>query len=272
VKILSRWFILSFLLTLLAITMALEPNHEIYTSYELIHETETIEDAHELASVFDLSLVEHTNYGFSIFESSDPERKEQLLYEGFELNQKLKTTANFPIFSDEDPYLDDQYAIDMMDVDLAWSIKEGVPNYLIAVIDTGIDTIDLNTEFIDEGAKASYGLRRLDVEVISDNVDVSIPGVYEIVYYTTYLGFEKTITRKVTVIDDQIPDVYLNVGLDTIFVGDPWIDAGIDSDEEVDVSVSGYVNVNIAGEYVITYMINDGELTLYRYVNVIEKA
>lgn len=136
----------------------------------------------------------------------------------------------------------------------------------------GVDTIDLNTEFIDEGAKASYGLRRLDVEVISDNVDVSIPGVYEIVYYTTYLGFEKTITRKVTVIDDQIPDVYLNVGLDTIFVGDPWVDAGIDSDEEVDVSVSGYVNVNIAGEYVITYMINDGELTLYRYVNVIEKA
>lgn len=138
-------------------------------------------------------------------------------------------------------------------------------------LNPGIDTIDVDTPFIDEGAKASYGLRRLDVEVISNTVDTSTPGVYEIVYYTTHLDFEKTITRMVTVVDDFMPNVDLNVGLDTVFVGDVWIDAGVDSDDEIDVLVSGFVNTNIAGEYIITYRINDGQLTLKRYVNVIEK-
>ena len=136
---------------------------------------------------------------------------------------------------------------------------------------SGIDTVEVHSEFIDEGAKASYGFRRLDVDVISNNVDTSVPGTYEIVYYTTYLGFEKTISRMVTVVDDFSPNVSLNVGLDTIFVGDEWHDAGVNSQDEIEVSISGFVNPNIAGEYIITYTINDGKLILYRYVNVIEK-
>lgn len=138
-------------------------------------------------------------------------------------------------------------------------------------LNPGVDTIDVDSEHIDSGAKAYYGLRKLDIEVISYSVDISTPGVYEIIYYATYLDFEKTITRIVTVVDDKVPDVHLNIGLDTIYVGDQWTDTGVTSDDQIDVLISGYVNINIAGEYIITYTINDGQLVLKRYVNVIEE-
>lgn len=141
-------------------------------------------------------------------------------------------------------------------------------------LNPGVDTVEVHTEFTDQGAVASYGIRALDVEVISNDVDITQVGVYEIVYYTTYLDFEKTIVRVVTVVNEEGPIVSLNVGLDTIYVGDTWVDAGISSDEEVDVLVTGSVDVNTVGEYIITYEITDQygyEVILYRYVNVIER-
>lgn len=141
-------------------------------------------------------------------------------------------------------------------------------------LNPGIDTVELHTEHKDEGAKATYGLRTLNVEIISNNVDTTKVGEYEIVYYATYLDFEKTLTRKVTVVDESLPLVTLNPGLDTIYQGDVWIDQGVSSDEEIDVSVSGVVDINTPGEYVITYTIRDldgQEFELYRYVNVIER-
>lgn len=141
-------------------------------------------------------------------------------------------------------------------------------------LNPGVDTVELHTEHLDEGAKATYGFRTLDVEVISNNVDTTKIGEYEIVYYVTYLDFEKTLTRKVTVVDEMLPIVTLNPGLDTVYQGETWIDQGVYSDEEIDVDVSGFVDINTPGEYVITYTIkdiNDQELILYRFVNVIER-
>ena len=141
-------------------------------------------------------------------------------------------------------------------------------------LNPGIDTIELNTEHVDEGAKATYGFRTLDVEVLSNNVDTSKIGEYEIVYYVTYLDFEKTLTRKVTVVDEMLPIVNLNPGLDTIYQGETWMDQGVFSDEDIDVEVTGFVDINTPGEYVITYTVKDingQELVLYRFVNVIER-
>jgi hypothetical protein len=140
-------------------------------------------------------------------------------------------------------------------------------------LNPSVDTVEVNSEFIDQGATASYGLRELDVEIISNNVDTTKIGVYEIVYYTKYLSFEKTLKRIVTVVNEEGPEVVLNAGLDTIFVGESWIDAGVTSDEEVDIVVLGFVDVNTTGEYVISYEVTDQfgfEIILYRYVNVIE--
>ncbi len=137
-------------------------------------------------------------------------------------------------------------------------------------LNPSVDTIEVNTTYIDEGAKASYGFRTLDVQVVMDEVDTTKPGVYEIIYKAVYLDFEKTITRYVTVIDSNLLNIFLNEGVDTIFVGETWMDSGISSDQDVHVEVIGSVDVLSPGEYIITYRINDGEILLRRYVNVIE--
>lgn len=141
-------------------------------------------------------------------------------------------------------------------------------------LNPGVDTVEINTSFVDAGAKATYGFRNIDVKVISNNVDITKTGEYEIIYHVSYLDFEKTLTRKVTVVDESLPVVTLNPGLDTIYVGDPWLDRGVHSDETIDVEASGTVDINTPGEYIITYTITDfngQELIIYRYVNVIER-
>lgn len=156
-QMLTKWLILLVCIAMILITIGIQPNNDSYTSYELIYETDTIEDAYELAAIFDLSLVEYTSYGFSVFESNDVNKKDEYLTYGFEYNHKLEVAANFLFPFDEDPYLNNQYAIEMMDIDLAWNLEEGDIDYLIAIIDTGIDTDHI--EFIDRISPLSFNAR-----------------------------------------------------------------------------------------------------------------
>lgn len=145
---------------------------------------------------------------------------------------------------------------------------------IIISLNPGVDTIELESYFEDAGATAFYGNNELEVTVISNTVDLSEEGVYEIVYETSYLGATKSITRKVTVVDELLPIVTLNPGQDTIYVGDKWVDAGVNSTEYINVYRTGSVDVNTPGEYLITYRITGrggAEVFLYRYVNVIER-
>jgi hypothetical protein len=145
---------------------------------------------------------------------------------------------------------------------------------IIISLNPGIDTVELESSFEDAGATAFYGETELEIIVISNTVDVSEEGIYEIVYEASYLGETKSITRKVTVVDDLLPMVTLNPGQDTIYVGDEWIDAGVYSTEFMNVYRTGNVDINTPGEYLITYRITGrggAEVFLYRYVNVIER-
>lgn len=145
---------------------------------------------------------------------------------------------------------------------------------IIMSLNPGIDTVELESSFEDAGAHAFYGETELEVSVVSNTVDVSEEGVYEIVYEASYLGITRTITRIVTVIDELLPMVTLNAGQDTIYVGNEWIDAGVYSTEFMNVYRTGNVDINTPGEYLITYRITGrggAEIFLYRYVNVIER-
>jgi large repetitive protein len=80
----------------------------------------------------------------------------------------------------------------------------------------------------------------------------------------------------VTVVDDIPPTVTLNAGVDTIFIGSTWIDAGIqtsdNSEDPVTVEVLGMVNNMVAGEYAIIYEATDQSgnvTTVTRFVNVL---
>jgi len=144
-------------------------------------------------------------------------------------------------------------------------------------LNPGIDTIEIGSQYIDAGATASYGYRSLTPVVIENNVDTSTIGVYEITYHISYLEYEKSIVRMITVIDETPPVIILNSGVDTIVVGQTWIDSGAqvldNSNEIIEVVVTNSVDLNTPGEYIVTYSATDSsgnQSEITRYVNVIE--
>jgi hypothetical protein len=66
---------------------------------------------------------------------------------------------------------------------------------------------------------------------------------------------------SVNVIDETPPVLELNPGVDTVFVGDDWTDAGVsvsdNSLEALDYTVTGEVDTLVAGKYEIIYSATD---------------
>ena len=150
------------------------------------------------------------------------------------------------------------------------------PSLLTIELYPGYDTVEIHTDFYDEGALSEYEGIALRDTVISNNVDTSKLGTYTIVYQVTSHGFTKQITRKVIVVDQTAPTGSLNPGVDTVYVGSIWSDAGVTTFDNslgtVIVTVIGSVNTEIEDEFVIEYILTDesGNVTcLFRYVNVI---
>ena len=125
----------------------------------------------------------------------------------------------------------------------------------------GIDTVEINSEFVDAGALSkAYGFN-VQNEVIYNDVDITTIGTYTIVYKVDYKNVTKTIERIVSVTDETAPVGVLRPGIDTVKVDSTWIDASVtatdNSMEDVIVTVSGTVNTNISGEYIIIYHLED---------------
>lgn len=140
----------------------------------------------------------------------------------------------------------------------------------------GVDTVEIHTEHVDAGARARALNQNLDVIVVSNNVDITTLGTYQIVYQTTYDNKTYQMIRIVHVVDQTPPTLTLNEGVDTIFIGQSWVDAGVivtdNSLEQLSYTVTGTVNAMVAGTYEIIYETTDssgntGRVT--RYVHVI---
>jgi len=143
-------------------------------------------------------------------------------------------------------------------------------------LNPGNDTVELNSEYEDPGVTAKvFGINR-KTEVKENTFDISQVGVYYIIYYFHYQDIEMELTRIITVIDETPPVIELNIGVDTIRLGETWIDAGIkaldNSNDEISVNVFGIVDVNTIGTYIITYEATDiygNSSEILRYVSVI---
>lgn len=139
----------------------------------------------------------------------------------------------------------------------------------------GYDIIGINEEWMDEGCILNINADfAIDMEVSSNSLDITTPGEYNIVYFEEYDGTEYTCLRIVKVIDETRPVVALNPGIDTIIVGEEWIDAGITIDgSNNDIVVTGTVDVNTVGVYEITYTVTNEAMNvtiITRIINVIE--
>jgi hypothetical protein len=140
----------------------------------------------------------------------------------------------------------------------------------------GIDTVEINTAFVDAGVTAMIGTRTIEGTITENTVDITTTGQYTVTYEVSRYGYSKTVTRYVNIVDNTPPTLSLKPGVDTIIKGQTWTDAGVNAEDNslgtVSVVVTGSANVNTAGEYVITYTGTDesGNVsTIIRYVNVL---
>jgi len=142
-------------------------------------------------------------------------------------------------------------------------------------LNPGVDTIEIGTSYQDPGAKAKYGVLDLEVEVISNSLDIETIGTYEIIYEARHQTFIKRVKRILVVVDTTPPNLYLNPGIDTIKIGKTWIDEGVIAEDLsgiLEVTQSGAV-LNSIGTYIITYTATDlygNESSIQRVVHVIE--
>jgi len=146
----------------------------------------------------------------------------------------------------------------------------------IFMVGEGQDTVEINTAWEDAGAWLEYGNMVVDTEK-NGTVDTSVLGLYEIEYTLTHEDISYSEVRYVIVVDQTPPVITLNLGLDTIKLGESWTDAGAiasdNSGETLTITVGGTVNISILGEYQITYSVGDSSGNIQvktRYVNIIE--
>ncbi len=143
-------------------------------------------------------------------------------------------------------------------------------NYEV-VIQKGIDTVEVGSVWVDQGAYVQIGLEKIPMTTL-DVVDTGVVGFYDITYTLTYEEVSYEATRRVAVVNMTQIQASLNPGVDTVMVGDVWVNAGVTVMEGANVSISGDVDTNTPGTYTVIYMITfeDLELELERIITVVE--
>lgn len=125
-------------------------------------------------------------------------------------------------------------------------------------------TVECHTSFADPGATATDACDTSVPVSVSGSVNVNAPGVYTLIYNASDDSGNAAAakTRTVTVVDTIAPVITLNganpmtVECHTSFT-DPGATASDSCDSNVPVNVSGSVNSDVPGTYVLTYTASD---------------
>lgn len=137
-------------------------------------------------------------------------------------------------------------------------------------LEKGLDTIYEGTSYEDPGAIIRIG-NITYIMTTNDAIDANTLGNQSIVYEYEHENNLYRITRYVMVIPYDNFTMILNPGVDTIQIGDQWIDAGVQTSHAVDVEVLSNLNRLRAGTYEITYRVTYLEevFEMIRYVTVV---
>lgn len=128
-------------------------------------------------------------------------------------------------------------------------------------------TVECHTSFTDPGASASDNCAGAAVTV-SGSVDINTPGTYTLSYKATDAAGNQsqTLTRTVTVVDTIPPTIALNGASPmTVECHTGFTDPGATASDSCAgdltsaITVSGSVNPNVVGSYLLTYSVNDGQ-------------
>lgn len=147
------------------------------------------------------------------------------------------------------------------------------PNIVFEIL-PGQDTIELNDTWVDAGAKLYIDGNSYNPEM-SGSVDTKTLGLYEVLYTYEYEDETYSDIRYVIVVDQTPPIITLNSGIDTVKIGETWIDASAtsvdNSLENLVVSTVGTVDTTRTGVYEIVYSSEDSSGNIgiaVRYVTV----
>ena len=130
-------------------------NNNQTPTIEMMIKVSNEEEAITLSNLHDIELMSYSDYGFATYSGQEKTKKE-LIQLGFEIDHHLYSMAKFNP-STSDPFLDDQYALNLMSINEAWTLTEGSIDVVIAIIDTGIDTD--HEEFSGRILQTSYNSR-----------------------------------------------------------------------------------------------------------------
>lgn len=153
-------------------------------------------------------------------------------------------------------------------------------------LEAGKDTIEVFENHVLNGCTATIDEVSYSMDVVENPVDTQVVGEYIVRYETEVNNSTYTCQRVVFVIDRTSPEATLNPGLDTIFIGQTWQDAGItvidNYDQEIQVIVN-YSSFGVdggnpmvflnTGMYEVEYTAIDesgNETRISRFVHVIE--
>lgn len=148
------------------------------------------------------------------------------------------------------------------------------PDTVSTALDPGQDTVTVFDDYTPEGCTITINDESFDMTISSNPVDTAIVGTYVVEYeYDDYLC-----QRAVFVVDDVAPEGMLVQGVDTIRVGEEWVDAGVTvtdnySDVEYSVTYPSTYSTDVVGTHTILYTLIDeaGNTTdIPRVVHVIE--
>lgn len=144
------------------------------------------------------------------------------------------------------------------------------------VLNPGMDTIEINTVWTDEGVTLTSGEDTI-IFYSDTQVDSSTLATIEVKYSLIYKDKTYSMIRYVTITDQTNPVLSILEGIDTIKVGSTWVDGGCsvvdNSLESLTCSTVDIVDSDTVGVYEITYTATDSsgnEGTIIRIVNVIE--
>jgi hypothetical protein len=136
-------------------------------------------------------------------------------------------------------------------------------------LNEGLDTIYFGEVYNDPGATLRVGNDYYEMTP-NDEIDVTQIGKQTILYTYTFEGKLYSISRHVMVIEHEQFFLKLNPGIDTISIGDAWVDAGVTTSHDVNVEVISTLNRLRAGTYEIRYQVTylDELYHIIRYVTV----
>ena len=147
--------------------------------------------------------------------------------------------------------------------------------------DNSVD-VEVNSEYEDLGAKASYNDDNLSNEIKKeDNLKLDMVGTYYYKYTISYKGYHKDVKRSINVVDKTAPEIVLNGKNEiTMYVGDKYNDDGAKATDNYDgditdkIETDNKVDSSKIGEYTITYKVVDSsnnEASIIRTIKVLEK-